>query len=58
MFHKLLLYSLMRKSEYAFALYAGGSAMKENYILKITELLNQTDDLSLLDFILKLLQKS
>lgn len=32
--------------------------MKEYYILKITELLNRTDDVSLLDFILKLLQKS
>ncbi len=32
--------------------------MKKYYILKITELLNRTDDISLLDFILKLLQKS
>jgi hypothetical protein len=32
--------------------------MKEEYILRITELLNQTDDVSLLDLILILLQKS
>lgn len=32
--------------------------MKETYIEKITNLLQQCDDISLLDFIMKLLQKS
>ena len=32
--------------------------MKEEYILKITELLNQTNDVSLLDLIFQMLQKS
>ena len=32
--------------------------MKEEYILKITELMHQTNDISLLDLILQLLQKS
>ena len=31
--------------------------MKENYIIEITNLLKQCNDASLLDFILKLLQK-
>ena len=32
--------------------------MKKDYIFKITELINKTDDISLLDFIVKLLQSS
>lgn len=32
--------------------------MREQYIQKIVELLQQSDDLSLLDLILKLLQKN
>lgn len=32
--------------------------MKEEYLAKISELLNQCNDISLLDLILKLLQKS
>ena len=31
--------------------------MKEEYILKITKLVHQTKDISLLDLILKILQK-
>ena len=36
----------------------GSAEMKEEYISKITELLNQTKDISLLDLILQMLQKS
>jgi hypothetical protein len=32
--------------------------MKEDYVHQITELINQCNDISLLDLILKLLQKS